>query len=88
MAGQNGIEGGDLEELSQNKKLNTIVLKELQNAGRQGGLAGIEIIDGVVMADEEWTSANGLTTAAQKINRKAILSKYQKEVDKAYKSSA
>lgn len=41
-----------------NKKLNTIVLKELQNAGRGGGLSGIEIIDGAVMADEEWTSAN------------------------------
>ena len=88
LASQNGIEGADLEELTQNKKLNSIVLKELQNAGRQGGLAGIEIIDGVVLADEEWTSANGLTTAAQKINRKGILKKYQKEVDLAYKNSA
>lgn len=25
-----------------------------------------------------------MTTAAQKVNRRAILSKYQKEVDKAY----
>lgn len=75
--------------------------KELQSAGKQGGLGGIEIIDGVVMADEEWTAANvshcsipawcpakwwlqGLTTAAQKINRKGILHKYQKEVDEAY----
>lgn len=88
LANQNGIEGSDLGELAHNKKLNGIVLKELQNAGRQGGLAGIEIIDGVVMADEEWTSANGLTTAAQKINRKAILAKYQKQVDEAYKSSS
>ena len=40
------------------EKLNGIVLKELQAAGRQGGLAGIEIIDGVVLADEEWTAAN------------------------------
>ncbi len=35
-----------------------IVLKELQDAGRKGGLSGIEIIDGVVMADEEWTAQN------------------------------
>ncbi|KAL8830542.1 MAG: hypothetical protein Q9191_001365 [Dirinaria sp. TL-2023a] len=84
LASENNIEGHGLEDFVNNKKLNTIVLKDLQNAGRQGGLSGIEIISGVVMADEEWTSANGLVTAAQKINRKGILSKYQKEVDRAY----
>ncbi|KAI4213549.1 MAG: hypothetical protein LQ351_003773 [Letrouitia transgressa] len=101
LAKENGIEGNGLEDLVHNKKLNEIVQKELQSAGKQGGLGGIEIIDGVVMADEEWTAANvshcsipawcpakwwlqGLTTAAQKINRKGILHKYQKEVDEAY----
>ncbi|KAL8751142.1 MAG: hypothetical protein Q9184_006160 [Pyrenodesmia sp. 2 TL-2023] len=86
LAKSNGIEGNTLEELVHDKKLNRLVLKELQNAGRQGGLSGIEIIDGVVMADEEWNAANGLTTAAQKINRKAILTKFKKEVDQAYNS--
>lgn len=28
-----------------------------------------------------------MTTAAQKVNRKAILGKYQKDVDKAYAAS-
>ncbi|KAI4108754.1 MAG: hypothetical protein L6R37_000918 [Teloschistes peruensis] len=86
LAKDNGIEGNSLEELVHSKKLNSIVLKEMQAAGRQGGLNGIEIIDGVVMADEEWNAANGLTTAAQKINRKGILNKYSKEVDQAYNS--
>lgn len=58
LASDNGIEGNGLEDLVRNKKLNGIVLKELQEAGRRGGLAGIEIIDGVVLADEEWTAAN------------------------------
>lgn len=58
LASENGIEGAGLEDLVHSKKLNRIVLKDLQNAGRGGGLSGIEIIDGVVMADEEWTSAN------------------------------
>lgn len=58
LAKDNGIEGSTLEELVHNKKLNGIVLKELQSAGKQGGLTGIEIIDGVVMADEEWNAAN------------------------------
>ncbi|KAL8821043.1 MAG: hypothetical protein Q9223_000843 [Gallowayella weberi] len=86
VASENGIEGNSLEELVHNKKLNGIILKDLQAAGKQGGLNGIEIIDGVVMADEEWNAANGLTTAAQKINRKGILQKYSKEVDQAYNS--
>ena len=58
VAESNGIKGNGLEDLVQSKKLNGIVLKELQSAGRQGGLGGIEIIDGVVLADEEWTPVN------------------------------
>lgn len=58
LANSNDIEGNTLEELVHNKKLNALVLKGLQSAGRQGGLNGIEIIDGVVMADEEWNAAN------------------------------
>ena len=67
-----------------NEKLNGIVTKQIQGAGRQGGLQGIEIVDGVVLADEEWTPQNGLTTAATKINRRGILDKYKKEVEKTY----
>ncbi|KAG8531666.1 uncharacterized protein KY384_003297 [Bacidia gigantensis] len=83
-AEQNGVEGTGLEELVHNKKLNTLVLKELQDAGKGGGLQGIEIIEGVVMSEEEWTPANGMTTAAQKVNRRAILDKFKKQIDQAY----
>ncbi|KIH93953.1 long-chain acyl-CoA synthetase [Sporothrix brasiliensis 5110] len=79
-----GISGTSLEELAHNKKLQSAVLKELQAAGRQGGLSGIEIIDGVVVSDEEWTPQNGLVTAAQKLNRRGILDKFKKEVAEAY----
>ena len=58
LAKENGIEGYGLEDLIHNEKLNGIVLREMQQAGKEGGLSGIEIIDGVVMADEEWTAAN------------------------------
>lgn len=58
LADANGIEGNNLEELVHNKKLQDLVLKELQTTGRAGGLSGIEIVDGVVLADEEWTPAN------------------------------
>ncbi|KUI53773.1 Long-chain-fatty-acid--CoA ligase 1 [Cytospora mali] len=87
LAEANGIEGSVLEELVHNKKLHGAVLKELQAAGRSGGLAGIEIIEGVVLSDEEWTPHNGLVTAAQKLNRKGIVAKYKKEIGEAYGSS-
>ena len=52
------MKGESVEELVHERKVQDAVLKELQAAGRQGGLAGIEIVDGVVLADEEWTPQN------------------------------
>ena len=34
------------------------MLKELLKSGKEGGLGGIELVDGVVMSDEEWTPQN------------------------------
>jgi len=87
LASENNCPGESIEQLVHNEKLQGVVLKQLQDAGRKGGLQGIEIIDGVVMSDEEWTPQNGLTTSAQKLNRKGILEKYKKEVGEAYKKS-
>lgn len=59
VAADNNIKGGDtLESLVQNEALKSVVLKELQSAGKAGGLKGIEIISGVVLSDEEWTPQN------------------------------
>lgn len=58
LANSNGIQGHGLEDLVGNEKLNDLVLRELQRAGRQGQLSGIELIDGVVMDKDEWTAQN------------------------------
>jgi long-chain acyl-CoA synthetase len=58
IAAANGIKGESLEEMVHDEKLNGLVLKEVQKAGRESGLAGIEIIDGIVLSDEEWTPQN------------------------------
>ncbi len=58
LAAANGIRGGSLETLVHDSKLNKTVLMELQKAGKEGGLSGIEIIDGVVMSEDEWTAQN------------------------------
>jgi long-chain acyl-CoA synthetase len=58
LAADNNIEGNHLEDLVHNEKLQSIILRDMQAAGKSGGLAGIEIIDGVVLADEEWNPHN------------------------------
>ena len=58
LAATHGIKEGTLETMVHDKKLNGIVLRELQKAGKEGGLAGIEIIDGVVLSEDEWTAQN------------------------------
>ena len=58
VAQENGIEGNGLEDLTHNKKLNEIVYGQILSTGKAGGLQGIEMLDGLVMADEEWTPAN------------------------------
>lgn len=58
LAKQNSISGDSVEALSGDKKLRAIALKEIQRVGKSGGLAGIEIIDGLVLAREEWTPQN------------------------------
>jgi long-subunit acyl-CoA synthetase (AMP-forming) len=57
LAKENGVtdEGA---ALYRSKKLQSIVLKELQTKGRAGGLVSLEIIDHVIIAEEEWTPQN------------------------------
>jgi long-chain acyl-CoA synthetase len=38
--------------------MQNVLLKELQSKGRAGGLASMEIIDHVILAEEEWTPQN------------------------------
>jgi long-chain acyl-CoA synthetase len=102
-----GVKGDGIEDLAHNEKVQAEVLKELQTAGRSGGLSGIEIVEGAILADEEWTPQNvscsyfpnasalsimltllqNMVTSAQKLNRKLILQRYQKQVDAAYSRS-
>lgn len=58
LAKSQGISGETLEELVHDEKVKSIVLEQLQDAGKAGHLQGIEIIDGVVLSDEEWNPQN------------------------------
>lgn len=84
LASANNLKAGSLEEMVHDKKLNEIVLKELQKQGKEGGLSGIEIIDGVVLVEDEWTPQNGFLTPAQKLQRKKIQEHYKDQIKRAY----
>jgi long-chain acyl-CoA synthetase len=58
IAQENGVQGDHLEELVHDEKVVNAVNKQLQSAGQKGGLASFEIIQGVALADEEWTPQN------------------------------
>lgn len=78
---------GEIETIVHNNKIQSAVLKDLLTVGRRGGLAGIELIDGVVIADDEWTPQSGLVTAAMKLNRRGLTDHYKTEIDAAYKKA-
>lgn len=58
IASENGIQTESVDELLENKKLNSIVLKEMQNTAKQYGLSGIEIIQSIVLVGEQWNPEN------------------------------
>jgi len=57
VASQVGVEG-NLDDLCHNKKVINAVLKDLQAAGKKGGLSGFELLEGLVLSSDEWTPQN------------------------------
>ncbi|CAB4252654.1 similar to Saccharomyces cerevisiae YOR317W FAA1 Long chain fatty acyl-CoA synthetase, activates imported fatty acids with a preference for C12:0-C16:0 chain lengths [Maudiozyma barnettii] len=77
-------QGEDVEQYVHNPKLANAVLADMLKTGRSQGLNGIELLQGVVLFDDEWTPENGFVTSAQKLKRKDILHAVQKRVDNVY----
>lgn len=59
-AKENGVPADqmDVDHLVDNVKLKDITLSQLQNTGRKAGLAGFEIVEGVVLVKEVWEPEN------------------------------
>ena len=57
LAAENGIEG-HYEDIVHLPRLRHLVLLSMHEVGKKAGLAGIELIEGVVLAGEEWTPEN------------------------------
>ncbi|TVY12925.1 Acyl-CoA synthetase FUM16 [Lachnellula arida] len=74
----------NLMELRNDPKVEELVLKDVLAAGKRGGLAGIEMLAGVVIVQEEWTPQTGFVTSAMKLQRRSIANHYKKDIERAY----
>ncbi|KAK4677307.1 long-chain fatty acid-CoA ligase [Podospora pseudoanserina] len=68
-------------DMHRDKKVRDAVLKSLQGVARKNGLSSMETVAGVVVVDDEWTPNNGLVTATQKVNRRAVRERYKKQIE-------
>ncbi|KAK1759567.1 long-chain-fatty-acid--CoA ligase 1 [Echria macrotheca] len=78
--------GVDEHEMCSDPKVKAAVLKDLVGVARAAGLSPLETLSAVVLLeDQEWTPANGLTTATQKLNRRLIREKNEKAIARCLK---
>ncbi|CAF1148015.1 unnamed protein product [Rotaria sp. Silwood1] len=61
-----------------------LVLKEVQDACRKGGIERFETPQHIKTITKLWTSETGLVTDAFKLKRKAIEQKYKDDIDDLY----
>lgn len=74
----------DIEPYLHNKKLQNAVFEDMIKTAKKQGLVGIELLQGAVFFDDEWTPQNGFVTSAQKLQRKKILKAVEKDVESVY----
>ncbi|PVF94702.1 acetyl-CoA synthetase-like protein [Serendipita vermifera] len=76
----------DLHRLCDDKAVRDLVLRDLVAIAKRNGLKSIEIVQGVVLGADEWTSQSGLVTAAQKVQRRNVESAFQEAIAAAYQA--
>eukprot|EP00835_Amoeboradix_gromovi_P004073 NODE_298_length_11435_cov_0.210303.p1 type:complete len:693 gc:universal NODE_298_length_11435_cov_0.210303:9521-7443(-) len=59
------------------------MLESLLTTAKEYKLKGTQLVGNVVISEEEWTPANGMLTAAMKLQRREICKRYQKEINEA-----
>lgn len=65
-AKKNGLSNSDdLEALCKDEKVIEAAHKELNATGKKNGLKGLELLESIVLAEDEWTPESGFLTAAQ-----------------------
>jgi long-chain acyl-CoA synthetase len=75
--------GGDsrsLADLCADSEVKDRVQRECNAVGKKSGFKPMELLEAVILTADEWTPESGLVTAAQKVQRKKVAQKYEKEI--------
>lgn len=75
----------DLRTLCEDENVQELVVNDLNSVGKKNGLKGMQLIQCVVIDPDEWTPQTGELTAAQKLQRKAIVGKWEDRINEIYK---
>lgn len=85
-AAQYGVTG-EFEELCLNQKLIRIIYQEIVELAHNRKLIKFEVPGAIYFVKEQWLPETGLVTAAFKLKRKQIETKYRPEIDQMYKAA-
>lgn len=77
-AKSNGV-AGDFETVKNSKELQEAVLADMKKEAHKGGLSHLENLVALAFLTEPWTPENGCLTAANKLQRRAVVEKFEKE---------
>jgi long-chain acyl-CoA synthetase len=80
-AKENGMSGG-FEEIKMSQELYDAVLADFKEQHAAEGLSHLEKLVGVAFLTEHWTPDNGCLTAANKLQRRAVVQKFADEYEK------
>lgn len=77
-AKDNGI-AGDFETVKNSKELYDAVMADMAKEFKKSGLSYIEKLQAIAFMTEPWTPENGCLTAANKLQRRAVIQMFEKE---------
>jgi len=83
-AKENNVKFDHFEGLCQNEEAKRFVLNNISSTAK--GLQRVEQVKKLVLIAEEWTSENGMLTAALKVKRHEVKKKYTRELQNMYAS--
>ncbi|CAJ0875090.1 20975_t:CDS:2 [Entrophospora sp. SA101] len=88
LAMEKNITETDFEKLCQDKEITNSVLQACLVEAKKADFKPAELLSAITLLHEEWTTENGLLTAAQKIKRRDIQQKYQGDIDRINKDKS
>jgi len=76
---------GSFDDLKKSKAVYDAVMASMKTEANKGGLTRLENLVAVVFMPESWTPENGCLTAANKLQRKTVITMFEKEFEETKK---